>query len=137
MESSAAVDFVRDHHRAVLITRRRDGGLQSSPVAAAVDGAGQVVVSTREGSAKATNAARDPKVALCVVSDEWYGPWVSIEGTAEVIGQPDALPLLEDYYRAAAGEHPDWDAYREAMVAEGRVLIRVTVERTGGLTPST
>lgn len=134
MEPADAIDFVRERHRAVLITRRRDGGVQSSPVATAPDREGHVVVSTRRGSAKAANAVRDPRVALCVVSNEWYGPWVSIEGTAEVIGQPDALPLLEDYYRAAAGEHPDWGAYRAAMIEEERVLIRVTIERVSGVT---
>jgi PPOX class probable F420-dependent enzyme len=125
----AARRFLADHHRAVLITRRADGGLQSSPVAATTDGAGRALVSTREGLAKERNVARDARVSLCVVSDEWWGPWVHVDGTAEVVRQPEALDLLEDYYRRTAGEHPDWAEYRRAMVTEGRVVLRITLDR--------
>jgi len=67
------------------------------------------------------------------VTDAWFGSWVQVEGTAEVIDGPAALPLLEDYYRRVAGEHPDWEDYRAAMVAEERVLLRITLERVAGV----
>lgn len=124
--------FVAAHHRAVLVTRRRDGGLQTSPVAAGVDAAGRVVVSTPSRTAKARNARRDPRVTLCVVPDIWFGPWLHVDAGAEVVGLPDALPLLEDYYRSISGEHPDWGEYRDAMRAEDRVVLRLSLTRAAG-----
>ena len=132
MDLDTARDFLRTSHRAVLVTRRNDGGLQTSPVAVAVDDEGRAIVSTRAPSAKARNLDRDPRATLCVVSDGWWGPWVHVEGATEVVRQPDALPLLEDYYRRVAGEHPDWADYRRAMVEEQRVLLRITLQRVAG-----
>ncbi|MGM1063731.1 PPOX class F420-dependent oxidoreductase [Saccharothrix sp. Mg75] len=134
------LEFLRPRHRALLITARGDGGPQTSPVTCGVDGAGRVVVSTYPGRAKVRNARRDPRVSLCVLSDDWDGPWVQVDGTAEVLDLPEALEPLVDYYRCISGEHPDWDEYREAMRRQGKSLIRVTVERwgpvaTGGFPP--
>ena len=67
----------------------------------------------------------------CVISDEWNGPWVQVDGTAEVLDLPDALEPLVDYYRTIAGEHPDWDEYRSAMERQGKSLIRLTPQRWG------
>ncbi len=128
--------FLATHHRAVLITRRADGGLQSSPVAAAVEDSGLVVVSTREGSAKERNVTRDGRVSLCVVSDGWWGPWVHLDGTATVLRLPDALEALVDYYRRVAGEHPNWDEYTAAMRDERRVVLRVHLERASSIARS-
>jgi PPOX class probable F420-dependent enzyme len=132
--------FVRPRHRATLVTRRRDGGLQMSPVTCGVDDGGRIVVSTYPQRAKATNARRDPRAAVLVHSDAWDGPYVQVEGTAEVVDMPDAVEPLVDYYRCIAGEHPDWDEYREAMRAQNKSLIRVTPVRwgpvaTGGFPP--
>jgi len=131
MDLDAARAFVRDHHRAVLATTRRAGRPQLSPIACAVDDEGRVVLSTRETLAKTANLRREPHVSLCVLSDDWYGQWVQIDGTAEVVSLPDAMDGLVDYYRSVAGEHPDWDEYRAAMQSEGRVLVRITIERAG------
>lgn len=131
MDLDAARAFVRDHHRAVLATTRRAGRPQLSPIACAVDDEGRVVLSTRETLAKTANLRRDPHASLCVLSDDWYGQWVQIDGTAEVVSLPDAMDGLVDYYRSVAGEHPDWDEYRAAMQSEGRVLVRITIERAG------
>lgn len=128
-EIASALEFLSSHHRTVLVTRRRAGGVQTSPVAAVHDGEGHVVVSTREGSAKERNVTRDPAVSLCVVSDQWYGPWMQLDGMAEVLRLPAAMEPLVDYYRRISGEHPDWDGYRAAMRAERRVLLRVTPTR--------
>jgi len=127
-----ARSFLATHHRAVLVTRRRDDGLQTSPVAAGVDSAGRVVVSTRSRSAKCRNLRRDPRAGLCVVSDSWFGPWLHLDAVTEVVAMPDALALLEDYYRSIAGEHPDWEEYRRVMVAEDRVLLRLTLRHAAG-----
>lgn len=133
------LDFLRPRHQAVLLTRRRDGSPQMSPVTCGLDDAGRVVVSTYPDRAKAVNARRDPAVSLCVLSDDW-DPWVQVDGTAEVLDLPDSVEPLVEYYRNISGEHPDWDEYRAAMVAQGKSLIRVTIERwgpvaTGGFPP--
>jgi len=124
------LEFLRPRHHAVLLTRRRSGAPQMSPVTCGVDEAGRVVISTYPDRAKATNARRDPAVSLCVVSDEW-DPWVQVDGTAEVLDLPDSVGPLVEYYRCIAGEHPDWDEYRRAMVEQGKSLIRVTIESWG------
>ena len=123
-------EFLRPRHKAVLVTRRREG-LQLSPVTCGVDGEGRIVVSTYPQRAKAANARRTPAVSLCVLSDDFDGPWVQVDGQAEVLDLPDALEPLVDYYRSISGEHPDWDEYREAMRRQGKSLLRVTIRRWG------
>ncbi|GAA1284925.1 PPOX class F420-dependent oxidoreductase [Saccharothrix xinjiangensis] len=134
------LEFVRPRHRALLVTRRGGGGVQLSPVTCGVDGEGRVVVSTYPGRAKVRNARRDERVSLCVLSDDWDGPWVQVDGQAEVLDLPGALEPLVEYFRCISGEHPDWEEYRAAMVRQGKVLIRVSVDRwgpvaTGGFPP--
>ena len=131
MDLDEARAYVREHSHAVLSTVRRDGTPQLSPVTATVDAAGRVVVSSRETAYKVRNLRRDPRAWLCVFSDAFYGPWVQVEGSVDVLSLPEALEPLVDYYRAVAGEHDDWDDYRRAMVEEQRCLIRVTLTRAG------
>jgi PPOX class probable F420-dependent enzyme len=131
MDLDRARDFVREHHHAVMLTYRRDGAPQMSPVACGVDPEGRVVVSTRETAMKTRHVMRDPRVALCVLSDEFFGEWAQVEGTAEVVHLPEALEPLVEYYRSVSGEHPDWDDYRAAMVRDQRVLVRVDLQRAG------
>ena len=104
-----------------------------SPIACSVDGAGRVVVSTRETAIKVKHLERDPHVAICVLNDAFFGEWVQVEGNAEIVHLPEAMEGLVDYYRSLAGEHPDWDDYRAAMGRERRVLVRVTVGVLGGV----
>ncbi|GAA4002294.1 TIGR03618 family F420-dependent PPOX class oxidoreductase [Streptomyces marokkonensis] len=125
------LDFVRPRHRAILLTRRTDGSPQGSPLTCGVDDSGRIVASTYPERAKTRNAHRDPRVSLIVLSDEWNGPWVQVDGTAEVIDTPDSVEPLVEYYRNIAGEHPDWDEYRRAMVEQGKSIIRVTPEKWG------
>ncbi|MGW0602389.1 PPOX class F420-dependent oxidoreductase [Streptomyces sp. NPDC002640] len=120
------LDFVRPRHRAILLTRRSDGSPQASPLTCGVDDAGRIVVSTYPERAKTRNAQRDERVSVLVLSDDWNGPWVQVNGTAKVIHAPDSVEPLVEYYRNIAGEHPDWDEYRAAMVKQGKSLIRVT-----------
>jgi PPOX class probable F420-dependent enzyme len=131
MEIAKAQQFLSDNECAVLATRRRDGGIQMSPVTVGVDAAGRAIISSRETAYKVKNLRRDPWASLCVFVDEFTGPWVQVEGTAEVVALPQAMELLVDYYRRVAGEHPDWDDYRRAMQRDRRVLIRLTIERAG------
>ena len=66
-----------------------------------------------------------------MLNDRFFGDWVQVDGTAEVVSLPEAMDLLVEYYRSLAGEHPDWDEYRAAMVAQGKSLLRLTIERWG------
>lgn len=131
MDTDEARGFLREHHRSVLVARKRDGSPQPSPVVHGVDDAGRVVVSSREGAYKVRNLRRDPRVTLCAFGDGFFGPWVVAEGRATVVSLPEAMEPLVALYRQVAGEHPDWDEFRAAMASERRVVIRVDVERAG------
>jgi PPOX class probable F420-dependent enzyme len=131
------LDFVRCRHKVVLMTPRSDGGWQASPVTAGVDGEGRIVVSTYPERAKAGNVARHGKASVVVLSDDFGGAWVQVDGDAELLTLPDALEPLVEYFRCISGEHPDWDEYRRAMIDQGKALIRITPTRwspvaTGG-----
>ena len=135
------LDFVRPRHRMVLTTYRADGTLQSSPVSGGVDAQGRIVVATYPQRAKAANLRRRPRASVVVLSDEFNGPYVQVDGDAEVVDLPEALEPLVEYFRCIAGEHPDWDEYRRAMVDQRKCLIRVTPRRwgpvaTGGFPPA-
>lgn len=131
VDLAGLLDFVRTRHRALLITTRADGRPQASPLTCGLDSAGRLVISTYPERAKTRNARRDPRVSVVVLSDEWNGPWVQIDGTAEVIDVPDSVEPLVEYFRVISGEHPDWGEYRAAMVRQGKSLIRVTPQRWG------
>jgi PPOX class probable F420-dependent enzyme len=131
MDLDAARDVIRTQSRAVLATLRSDGTPQMSPVLAAVDDAGAILVSSRETAYKVRNARRDPRVWLCVLPDSFFGRWIQVDGEARVVSLPEAMDGLMDYYRRLSGEHPDWAEYQDAMRAERRVLIRVEPRRAG------
>lgn len=128
MDIDEKLAFVRDNHRAVLVTRRRDGRLQTSPIVCGTDGEGHVVISVTEDRAKTKNVRRDPRVTLCVFHDDFFGPWVQIDGRAEIVPMPEAMAGLEDLYRQVRGEHPDWQEFERAMIEDRRVLLRITPE---------
>jgi len=131
VDVGSATTFIAANPRAVLATSRADGRPQLSPVVVAVDDAGRLLISTRETAIKARNLARDARASLCVMNDRFFGQWVQAEGHAELIHLPEALPLLEDYYRRISGEHPDWDEYRAAMRRDKRLIVRITIDRAG------
>ena len=131
MEHEDALEFIRSNGRGVLATRRRDGGIQMSPVVAAIDAENRVVISTREGAMKTLNLRRDPHATLCSFTDRFFGARLSVEGAVEILSLPEALEPLVDYYQRTSGEHPDWEDYRLAMHRERRVSLRMTVRRSG------
>jgi PPOX class probable F420-dependent enzyme len=121
----------------VLATIKADGRPQLSPVMPFFDRpAGVIYVSMRAGLAKTANLRRDPRATLEVTRPDGRA-WATAEGTASLTG-PGTDPhgreveALVDYYRLAAGEHPDWDEYREAMVSHHRVLMAMTVDNVYG-----
>jgi PPOX class probable F420-dependent enzyme len=131
MDLEQAREFLRTNHRAVLATARADGRPQLSPVACGVDDAGLALISTRETAVKTRNLRRNPAASLCVFTEGFFGPWVQVDGTAEIISLPDAMDLLIDYYRRISGEHPDWADYRAAMISERRCVVRISITRAG------
>jgi PPOX class probable F420-dependent enzyme len=131
MEIAVAQPLLREHDNAILAPWRRDGRLHMSPVTVGLDGAGRAIISRNETTSKVRHLRRDPRAILCVFVEAFRGPWVQIEGTAEIVTLPEAMELLVDSYRRLAGEHPDWEDYRRAMIADRRALICITIERAG------
>jgi PPOX class probable F420-dependent enzyme len=131
VELTELLDFVRPRHRLLLATARRDRRPQMSPVTGGVDSHGRIVISTYPARTKTRNAERDPQVSVLVLSDDWDGPWVQVDGDAEVLHMPEAADGLVDYFRCISGEHPDWDEYRQAMRIQNKSLIRITPTRWG------
>jgi PPOX class probable F420-dependent enzyme len=121
----------------VLATIKSDGLPQLSPVTPYYDqDAGVIYVSISEGRAKTANLRRDPRAALEVTSSDGWA-WATAEGTVTLTGpgidpHGPEVEALVDYYRSAAGEHPDWDEYRSVMVSDRRVLMALTVDHVYG-----
>jgi PPOX class probable F420-dependent enzyme len=121
------LDFIRTRHQGIVITTRADGRPQASPVSCGVDGEGRIVIATYPERAKTRNARRAPgQVSIMILSDDFGGPWVQVDGTAEVLDVPDAVEPLVEYFRSISGEHPNWDEYRQAMIDQGKSLLRIT-----------
>jgi PPOX class probable F420-dependent enzyme len=115
----------------LLATSRRDGRPQISPLTGGVDFQGRIVISTYPARAKTRNAESDPRVSVLVLSNDWNGPWVQIDGDAKVLHMPEAADGLFDYFRCISGEHPDWEEYRAAMRSQNKSLIQITPTRWG------
>jgi PPOX class probable F420-dependent enzyme len=126
-----ALAYCRENHHSVVVTRKRNGDPQPSPVVHGVDNRGRIVISTREPAYKVRNLRRDPRATVCVLPDSFTGRWLTVEGSVEVIDLPEAMDMLVDLYRQVAGEHPDWSEFRQAMVDQRRVILALTPERAG------
>ncbi|MDQ6850913.1 MAG: PPOX class F420-dependent oxidoreductase [Actinomycetota bacterium] len=137
MTDDALRRLLTDLHRGVLVTLKSDGRPQLSNVNHTYHPAtGLLRVSITADRAKARNLARDPRASFHVTSDDFWHFAVA-EGTVELT--PVASDLhdatveeLIEVYRAINGEHPDWDDYRAAMVRDGRLVVRLAVERLYG-----
>jgi PPOX class probable F420-dependent enzyme len=101
-----AREFVATNHRAVMITRRSAGALQTSPVTVGINSDGQVVISSRETAYKVRNLRRHPTATLCVFTDNFVGPWIQLDGTTEIVPLPHAMDGLIDYYRPSLASIP-------------------------------
>jgi PPOX class probable F420-dependent enzyme len=134
------LDFLAAQNWGVLAAIKPDGRPHLSNVGYAYDAAAGVVrISVTDGRAKTRHLRRDPRVTLHVASKDFW-TWVAIEGTAEltpVAAAPDDATVEEliSYYRGTAGEHPDWDEYRAAMIADRRLVVRFRPEHTYGQLP--
>ena len=129
--------LIAESRLAVLATIKSNGLPQLSPVTAFYDrDTGVIYVSMTEGRAKTANLRRDPRAALEVTSSDGWA-WATAEGSVTLTGlgadtHGREVEALVDYYRSAAGEHPDWDEYRAVMVSDRRVLMAMTVDRVYG-----
>ena len=128
MNSTQKRSFVGENHHAILVTRRADGRVQTSPIVCGVHDDGRIAISVTEDRAKTKNLRRDPRATLCVLNDGFFGEWTQIDGTAEIVPMPAALEGLKALYRQVAGEHPDWDDYAAAMERDRRVLLLVSID---------
>jgi PPOX class probable F420-dependent enzyme len=140
VDEQGLLDFVGPRHHMVLVTTRADGRPQASPVTGGVDDSGRIVVTSYPERAKVRNARRDPRVSVLVLSDDFGGAWVQVDGEAEVVDAVDDVEPFVEYFRNISGEHPDWDEYRRAMLTQGKSLLRITPRRwgpvaTGGFPP--
>jgi len=131
VDRAGLVEFIRPRHQAVLATQRADGTPQLSPVTMGVDPEGTVLIATYPERAKARNLRLRPTATVCVLSDTFNGEWVQLSGPATVVDLPEAVDGLVVYFRSISGEHPDWDEYRQAMVDQGKALIRIVPDRWG------
>ncbi|HEV7653465.1 MAG TPA: PPOX class F420-dependent oxidoreductase [Mycobacteriales bacterium] len=131
VDLNALLEFVRPRHHMILVTHRRDGAPQLSPVTGGVLPDGRIVISSYPDRAKTVNLRREPAASVLVLSDDFGGPWVQVDGRAEVLDGEAAVEPLVEYFRCISGEHPDWDEYRAAMRTQGKSLLRVTPERWG------
>jgi PPOX class probable F420-dependent enzyme len=137
MELTEALAFVRARKNGVLTTIRANGRPQLSNILYIPGDDGVLRISVTDSRAKTKNMRRDPRVSLYVPGDNFW-QFVVVEGTAALTPvaadpQDDTVEQLIAYYRAGNGEHPDWDDYRAAMVADGRLIAAVHPERAYGL----
>ena len=135
VDEDGLLDFVRPRHQMVLITTRADGRPQASPVTGGVDDSGRIVVTSYPERAKVRNARRDPRVSVLVLSDDFGGAWVQVDGEAEVVDAVDDVEPFVEYFRNISGEHPDWDEYRRAMVEPGEVAAADHPDGAGARSP--
>jgi len=136
MDLADALAFARDRRNGVLVTLKRDGRPQLSNILY-VYGEEAIRISVTDSRAKTANLRRDPRASLYVPGDSFWA-YVVLEATAELspaAGAPDdaVVDELVEMYRSAAGEHPDWEDFRRAMVEEGRLVISLRPERGYGM----
>ena len=136
MDLEPALAFAAGRRNAVLTTLRADGRPQQSVIFFVADGE-RFTISLTDARAKTRNLRRDPRAALFVAGDDPFN-WVSLDGTVElsqVTRSPDdgVADQLVEYYRRANGEHEDWDAYRRALVDDGRLVATFVATSATGI----
>lgn len=130
--------LLAERHSGVVVTLKKDGRPQLSNVSYTFDPSQRLIrVSITDGRAKTRNLRRDPRVSFYVSAPN-FRSYVAAEGEAELTPvtksvDDAAADELVEVYRAIAGEHPDWDEYREAMVADERLVLRIPVTRVYGM----
>jgi PPOX class probable F420-dependent enzyme len=135
--TSPLFDLLREHRTGTLVTLKKDGRPQLSNVSFAYDEPSRTIrISVTDDRAKTRNLRRDPRASFYVTTPD-MGAYLVAEGDAEltpVAADPHDATVEEliEVYRAIAGEHPDWDEYRAAMVADRRLVVKLRVDRAYG-----
>jgi PPOX class probable F420-dependent enzyme len=124
-------EFIRPRHSGIVSTQKADGHPQMSPVTMGLGPDGDILIASYPERAKVHNLRKRPETDVCVLSDNFGGEWVQVSGLGTVVDLPEAVDGLVEYFRSISGEHPDWEEYRQAMVTQGKVLIRVAIESWG------
>ena len=137
MQISEAIEFVAERKNGMLLAIKSDGRPQSSNIAYVVNDAGQILISVTEGRAKTKNLRRDPRASLHVNRDDFWA-YVVVEANVQltpVAASPydDTVDQLVEYFRAVAGEHDNWDEYRQAMVDDQRLIMTLTPTHAYGM----
>ena len=132
MDIADAQEFLRHNHHGVLVARKRDGSLQMTLVSPVIGDDGKVTITARESTYKVKNIRRNPQVSLLVYGEKFNGSnYIQVDGKAEVIAQPQAMDLVLDWHGQIRGEPASWDEVRKKTLAEGRIAIRLTIEKVG------
>lgn len=132
MEIADAQKFVRDNHHGVLVARKKDGSLQMTLVSPVVDAAGNVILTARDSTYKVKNIKRDPRISLLVFGEQFHGSnYIQIDGKAAIIDHPQAMDLVVDWHRQIRGTPDDWDGLKKKILSEGRIAIRITIDKVG------
>lgn len=132
MDIAEVRKFLSKNDRGVLVARKKNGAPQITLVTSGIDGEGRVTVSARRNTFKVRNIARDPRVSLLVMGEQFHGSrYITVDGTAEIIALPEAMELLLDVYRRRLGDTYDEAEARKKILDQDRVLIRVAIESFG------
>jgi len=131
MEIAEAQEFLKHNHHGVL-ARKRDGSLQMTLVSPVIGADGKVVITARDTTYKVKNITRNPQVSLLIYGEKFNGSnYIQIDGKAEVLMHPRAMDIVLDWHRQIRGEPANWDDIRKKILAEGRIAIRVSIEKVG------
>ena len=132
MDIAQAREFLKHNHHGVLVARKRDGSLQMTLVSPVIGPDGKVTITARDTTYKVKNIRRNPQVSLLVYGEKFNGSnYIQIDGKAEVIAHPQAMDIVLDWHRQIRGEPANWDEIRKKTLAEGRIAIRVAIEKVG------
>jgi PPOX class probable F420-dependent enzyme len=136
MDISEAKSFLKTAHHGCLVTRKKDGSLQMTLVSPVLGADGNVIITARDTTYKVRNIKRNPQVSLLVYGDKFHGSnYIQIDGSAEVIPHPAAMDIVLDWHRKIRGEPESWDEIRQKTLAEGRIVIRLNIEKVGPQNP--
>ena len=132
MDIADAQEFLKHNHQGVLVARKRDGSLQMTLVSPVIGEDGRVTITARESTYKVKNITRNPQVSLLVFGEKFNGSnYIQVDGKAEVIAHPQAMDIVLAWHRQIRGEPASWDEIRKKTLAEGRIAIRLTIEKAG------
>ena len=132
MDIAGAQEFLKNNHHGVLVARKKDGSLQMTLVSPVIGADGKVIITARETTYKVKNIKRNPQISLLVFGEKFHGSdYIQIDGRAEVVAHPQAMDIVLEWHRQIRGEPKSWDEIRQKTLAEGRIAIRVTIEKVG------